>query len=128
MWAIRAVLIVALVVVVVAFAFYNLGSNQVVDVDLIWVRYLHVPLITVVFWSFVAGMLVSVVLSISMYIRQALQIRSARKRIKALEAEVAVLRNRPIEESADLLKGADLLAGKDSAALSSGDFITGELR
>ena len=54
-----------------------------------------------------AGMLVSLVMFISIYVRLSVQVRSAAKRINALEGEVAVLRNRPIEESADFLKGAD---------------------
>ena len=107
MWAIRAILIVALVLVVVAFAYYNLNENQVVDIDLVWAQYVQVPLFTVVFWAFVAGLMVSLFVSISTYIKQSILIRTGRKRILALESEVAVLRNRPIEESADLLKGAD---------------------
>ena len=103
MWALRAILIVAVVVCVIAFAFYNTSQNQAVDVNLIWVKYVGVPLITVVFWAFVAGMVVSLFLFISVYIRQGVLIRGGRRQIKALETEVTVLRNRPIEESADLL-------------------------
>jgi hypothetical protein len=44
------------------------------------------------------------------YIRQSVQLHSVRRRVRALEGEVTILRNRPIEESADLLKGADLKA------------------
>ena len=107
MWAVRAIIIALLVIVVVAFAYFNFNPSQKVDVNLIYVKYLEVPLVTVVFWSFVAGVLVSLVLFISVYVRLSVQMRSASKRIQALEGEVAVLRNRPIEESADLLKGAD---------------------
>lgn len=107
MWAIRAILIALLVIIVVAFAYFNFNPAQKVDVDLIYVKYLDVPLVTVVFWSFVAGVLVSLVLFISVYVRLTMQMRTSLKRIAALEAEVTVLRNRPIEESADLLKGAD---------------------
>ncbi|MEE8576511.1 MAG: LapA family protein [candidate division Zixibacteria bacterium] len=107
MWAVRAILAALMIIVVVAFAYFNLSPSQTVDVNLIYVKYLGVPLVTVVFWSFVAGMVVSLILFISVYIRLSVQIRSSTKRINALEGEVAVLRNRPIEESADLLKGAD---------------------
>lgn len=107
MWAVRAILIALVVIAVVAFAYFNFGPTQKVDVNLIYVKYLDVPLVTVVFWSFVAGMLVSLVMFISVYVRLSVQVRSAAKRIVALEGEVAVLRNRPIEESADFLKGAD---------------------
>jgi hypothetical protein len=61
----------------------------------------------VVFWSFVAGMILSLILFILIYVRQAVQIRGLQKVIRSLENEVTVLRNRPIEESADLLKGQD---------------------
>jgi uncharacterized integral membrane protein len=107
MWAVRAVIVALLVIMVVAFAYFNFSPSQKVDVNLIYVKYLDVPLVTVVFWSFVAGVLVSLILFISVYIRLSVQMRAAAKRISALEGEVAVLRNRPIEESADLLKGAD---------------------
>jgi len=103
MWAIRAILIAIVVIAVVAFASYNVGTTQTVDVNLIWMSYLSVPLVTVVFWAFTAGVLVSLVLFISVYIKQSLQIRSLRTGVRALETEVTALRNRPIEESADLL-------------------------
>ncbi len=104
MWVLRAILIALLVVIVVAFALHNVGVGQEVSVNLIWVKYVDVPLITVVFWSFAAGVVVSLLVFISVYIKLSVQLRSARKQIRALEGEVTVLRNRPIEESADLLK------------------------
>ncbi len=103
MWAIRAILIVAVVLCVVAFAYYNMSAEQTVDVNLIWAKYLGVPLVTVVFWSFVAGAIVSLFVMLTVLIRQSVQIRSARRQIRALEGEVMVLRNRPLDESADLI-------------------------
>jgi uncharacterized integral membrane protein len=105
MWAVRAILIVALVLCVVAFAYYNGDSEQNVRVNLIWAKYVDVPLITVVFWSFVPGVLVSLFVFMSVFIKQSVQLRAARREIKALEGEVTALRNRPIEESADLVSG-----------------------
>ncbi len=107
MWAVRAILIALIIIVVVAFAYFNFSPSQKVDVDLIYVKFLEVPLVTVVFWSFVAGMLVSLIYFISVYFKLSIQLRTAHKKINALEGEVTVLRNRPIEESVDLLKGAD---------------------
>ena len=109
MWALRAVLIAVLIIVVVAFAYNNFGENQTVDVKLkpFYHDYAGVPLVTVVFWAFVAGTLLSLLLFITTYIKLSVQSHSLRKRIKSLEGEVAILRNRPIEESADLLQGAD---------------------
>ncbi len=104
MWVIRAILIAIIVIAVIAFASFNLNTNQLVDVNLIYVKYVEVPLVTVVFWSFVAGMLVSLVLFISVYIKLTVQLRIANKRNSTLESEVSILRNRPIEESANLIK------------------------
>lgn len=106
MWVLRAILITLVVVAVVAFAMYNAGSGQAVSVNLIWAKYVDVPLITVVFWSFTAGVVVSLVIFISVWIKLSVQLRSTKKQVRALEGEVTVLRNRPIEESADLLKGS----------------------
>ncbi len=109
MWAIRAVLIFFVIIVVVAFAYNNSGQNQVVDVflDPLYHDFVDVPLVTVVFWAFMAGVILSVLFFITSYVKQMVQMSNARKRVKALESELAILRNRPIEESASLLRGAD---------------------
>ena len=109
MWVVRAILVLLLILLVVAFAYNNFGADQTVDVKLqpILPNYVDVPLVTVVFWSFVAGAILATLLFVSMYIKQSVLVHSSRKRIKALEGEVTILRNRPIEESVDLLKGAD---------------------
>ncbi len=118
MWALRAVLIAMLIVVVVAFAYNNFGVDQTVDVNLkpFYHNYADVPLVTVVFWAFVAGTVLSLLLFITTYIKLSVQGHTLRKRIKSLEGEVAILRNRPIEESADLLKGADQKSGDIESA------------
>lgn len=109
MWVVRAILIVAILILMVGFMFNNYGPDQTVDVHLrpVLNDYADVPLLTVVFWSFVAGVVVSLLLFITMYVKQTVDGHAARKRIRALESEVAILRNRPIEESVDLLRGAD---------------------
>jgi uncharacterized integral membrane protein len=106
MWVVRAILIASIIVAVVAFAMYNVGAGQTVSVNFIWVRYVDVPLITVVFWSFVVGVVVAALLFVSGYIKLSAQLRAARRQTRALEHEVTVLRNRPIEESADLIKNS----------------------
>jgi len=121
MWVLRAILVALVVVCVVAFALYNVGSGQVVTVDLIWVKFVEVPLITVVFWSFAAGVLVSLLLFISVYIKLSVQLRAARKQARALEGEVTVLRNRPIEESADLLMRSEKQEEKANSPFGTGD-------
>ena len=109
MWVIRTILVLLLLLLVVAFAYNNFGADQKVDVKLqpLLPDYVDVPLVTIVFWSFFAGAILSMVLFVLIYIKQSVEAHSARRRIRALEDEVAILRNRPIEESADLLKGVD---------------------
>jgi len=109
MWVVRTILVLLLLLLVVAFAFNNTSPDQNVAVRLqpLFPNYVDVPLITVVFWSFVVGALLCLVLFVSMYVKLSIQTHSARKRIRSLESEVAILRNRPIEESAELLRGAD---------------------
>ena len=104
MWVIRAVLIAILLIAVVGFAYYNFNPAKTVDIDLIYTQYINVPLVTVVFWAFVAGVLVSLILFVSTYIKMSVQLRNTQKNILSLESEIAVLRNRPIEESAKFIK------------------------
>lgn len=120
MWAVRAIVVLLLILVVVAFAYNNFGEDQVVDVKLqpFYSNYVDVPLVTVVFWSFVAGSLLSLLLFITVYIKQSVTLHAAKRRVKALESEVTILRNRPIEESADLLKGVDKRQGAIDSPLS----------
>lgn len=109
MWVVRAVLIVAILILIVGFVFNNNSPDQTVDIHLrpVLGDYADVPLLTVVFWAFLGGVLVSLLLFITMYVKQTVDGHAARKRIRALESEVAILRNRPIEESVELLRGAD---------------------
>jgi len=109
MWVVRTVLVLLLLLAVVGVAYNNFGANQIVDVRLepLLPNYMDVPLVTVVFWSLVTGAVLSLFLFVSIFIKQSVQVHSARKRIKQLESEVTILRNRPIEESAELIKGAD---------------------
>lgn len=120
MWALRALLIALVFVAAVAFAYSNVGI--VVDVNLqpIYADLVDVPLITVVGWALGIGLFLALLMFISTYIKLSVLIRAARKRIKALETEVAILRNRPIEESADLLKGADGDSDDQRSAFSEG--------
>ncbi len=103
MWVVRSILILIVIAIVVGFALYNSGPDQTVDLNLIWAQRYNVPIITVVFWTFMLGAVVSWLLFISVYLKQSNQIREANKRIKGLQTEVTALRNRPIEETKDLL-------------------------
>jgi uncharacterized membrane protein YciS (DUF1049 family) len=110
MRAVRAVLVLVLILLLVAFLYNNhFGVDQKVDVRLepLMANRVGVPLVTVVFWAFAGGAVLSMLLFVSIYVKQSVQAHTNKRRIKALESEVAILRNRPIEESAELLKGAD---------------------
>jgi len=109
MWIVRTVLVLLLLLLVVGFAYNNIGPDQRVIVHLqpLFSADYDVALTVVVFWSLVAGAILSMLLFVSMYLKLSVQAHSARKRIRALESEVTILRNRPIEESAELLVGAD---------------------
>ncbi|MFH2049687.1 MAG: lipopolysaccharide assembly protein LapA domain-containing protein [bacterium] len=102
MWALRAILVAIIVIAIVAFALFNVELEQRVDVKL-WKTFYQVSLVEVIFWSFVSGLVLSLIIFISVYIRMAVNLRTVKKQIRALESEVTVLRNRPIEESAELL-------------------------
>ncbi len=103
MWVFRSVLILLVIAIIVGFALYNSGPDQTVNVNLIYAQRMDVPVITVVFWSFILGALIAWLLFISIYLKQTNQLRDANKSIKGLISEVTALRNRPIEESKDLL-------------------------
>ncbi len=109
MRAILVVLTVVLIVCFLAFVVYNAGERVNVNKQPFAQGQFHnVALAEVVFWAFVGGVILSLLVFVMIYIRQSVQLRASRKRIRALEGEVTILRNRPIEESAELLKGADL--------------------
>ena len=108
MRAVLVVLVIVLIVCFLAFVVYNAGQR--VDVSkqpFAQGQFHNVALAEVAFWAFVGGAVLSLLVFVTVYIRQSVQLRSAKKRIRALEGEVTILRNRPIEESAELMKGAD---------------------
>ena len=107
MWAVRAIGIFLAIALVVGFVVYNYSMDQRVAVNLYWKQYENVPLLVVIFWSFLAGMALSLVLFVGVYLRQLTQISSARKAVKGLNEEVSALRNRPIEESRDMFGDED---------------------
>jgi len=121
MWAFRAIIVAVIVVAIVAFAIHNIGQYQKVDVDLIWKEFRGVALVEVVFWAFAAGVVVSLAIFISVYVRLTVNLRSVRRHMRALESEVAVLRNRPIEESAELLTEDDSGSKRPDSPFSAGE-------
>ncbi|HUV30224.1 MAG TPA: hypothetical protein VMY05_03915 [Acidobacteriota bacterium] len=108
MRAVIVVLVVVLIVCFLGFVVYNASERVNINKQPFAQGTFHnVALAEVVFWALAAGVVLSTLVFLLIYIRQSVQLHSSRKRVRALESEVTLLRNRPIEESAELLKGAD---------------------
>ena len=108
MRAVLVILAIVLIICFLAFVVYNAGERvEIHKQPFAKGTYHDVALAEVVFWSLVAGVLLAMLLFMVIYVRQSMHLRASRKRIRALESEVTILRNRPIEESAGLLEGAD---------------------
>ncbi len=99
MWVIRALLIVALVAIILGFSVYN--ADERVAVNIFETKYVNVPLIIVAYWAFIFGMLVSFVLFVTIYFRQAGEIRRHKRMAEGLASEITALRNRRIDEASD---------------------------
>ncbi|MEZ5359063.1 MAG: LapA family protein [Candidatus Zixiibacteriota bacterium] len=107
MWLLRAIIGVLIFVILLGFFVYN--AEQRVSVHIMTTLYHDVPLIVVVFWSFVFGLLTSFLLSITVYFKQASDIRRLKRSAENLNSEITALRNRPIEEAEDKF----ILPGKE---------------
>lgn len=95
----RAFLILVVLAIIIGFSVYNAGPR--VDVDLIRAQY-NVPLVVVVYWSFLAGMLVAFLLAISYILKIQSDRRMDRLAKRRLEMEISALRNRTIEKLEEL--------------------------
>jgi len=90
----RAFLVLIVLAVIIGFSVYNAGPR--VDVDLVKAQY-NVPLVVVVYWSFLAGMLVAFLLAVSYVLKIQADRRLDRVAKRRLEMEISALRNRTIE-------------------------------
>ncbi len=99
MWVFRALLIVVFIAVLLWFSVYNAGER--VTIRLLSTPYYGVPLIYVAYWAFLFGMLVSFLLFVTVYFRQAGEIRRQKRLNESLGSEISALRNRPIEDTND---------------------------
>lgn len=110
MWLVRLLLSLALVGLVILFGLGNNYPHQKVDVNLqpLYYNYTQVPLLTVVAISVIAGLLIATIMFALVYLRQSVQLRTHEKNIRALEQEISILRNRPVEESATSLRTLQL--------------------
>jgi uncharacterized integral membrane protein len=96
MWAVRYLLILALLVVVLGFAVLN--SSQKVSIFMPDREIPAVPLTLIILCAFCVGILVSFVLTIAQSLKMSAEMRSSRKRVQHLEMELAALRNRSLED------------------------------
>ncbi len=97
MWVVRIILLLIVLAVVIGFSVYNSGP-KIRTIDLIWLQYYDVPMVIVVYWSMLAGMVVAMFLGLTYVFRLHSDLRAERRGRKRLEAEMASYRNRTIEE------------------------------
>ncbi|MEW5876306.1 MAG: LapA family protein [Candidatus Zixiibacteriota bacterium] len=95
MGIIRSILILIVLAIIIGFSVYN--AEPRVTVDLIRWKY-EVPLVVVVYWSFLAGMLAAFILGLAYVLKVQSDRRNERRDRRRLEMEISALRNRTIEE------------------------------
>jgi len=99
MGMLRTILILIVVAIVIGFSIYN--AEPRVDVDLVRWQY-NVPLVVVVYWSFLAGMIASLILGLTYMLKLQADRRAERREKRRLESELAALRNRTIGDLDEL--------------------------
>ncbi|MCJ7508644.1 MAG: LapA family protein [candidate division Zixibacteria bacterium] len=97
MWIIKYLLIIILIGLLVGFVVYN--SSQQVTIDFFGKQYLEVRMISVIFFSFLIGMLVTFVLVVFFVMRTQAELRNQRRDNKKLLEEITALRNMPLEDT-----------------------------
>lgn len=110
MWLIRILLSLLLVGAIILFGLGNNYPNQRVDINLqpVYYNYTQVPVLTVVAIAVVVGIIIATIMFAMTYLRQSSLLRGHEKTIRALEQEISILRNRPVEESAVSLRTLQL--------------------
>jgi len=109
MWVVRALLVVVLIIVILAFSVYN--AQERVTVTSPTTRYINVPLIYIAFWAFLFGLVISFLLFVTIYFKQAAELRRQKRITESLTHEIAALRNRTIQESGESF----ISSGKDDS-------------
>ncbi len=97
MWVVRIILLLIVLAVVVGFSVYNSGP-KIRTVDLVWHKYYDVPMVVIVYWAMLVGMVAAAFLGLTYVFRLHADLRAERRSRKRLEAEMASYRNRTIEE------------------------------
>jgi len=101
MWVIRIIILLVVFAIALGFAIYN-APYRIAKIDVIWVSYSNVSMVVVVYWAFLAGMVVAAFLALTYVIKVHSNLRAERRSRKRLEAEVATLRNRTLEDLDEL--------------------------
>ncbi len=109
MWVFRALLAIVLIAVLLGFSVYN--AQERVAVSILNTRYINVPLIYIAYWAFLFGMVISFLLFVTIYFKQAAELRRQKRIADSLTHEIAALRNRTIQESGETF----LQSGKENS-------------
>lgn len=96
MWMLKWLGIAALLIVLLGFSMLNLG--QMVDIDLFFWRFRDLPLILVIFESFIGGMLVWFLIAFVNEMKLRSELRMTRKNRDELQRELRTMRNQPFDE------------------------------
>lgn len=100
MWVFRTLLVVILIAVILGFSVYNV--QECVTVSILDMRYIeNVPMIYIAYWAFLFGMVISFLLFVTIFFKQAGELRRQKRIADSLTQEIAALRNRTIQESGD---------------------------
>jgi uncharacterized integral membrane protein len=93
---IRAVVLVAIMLIAMAFAFLN--NEQVVDVKLHWGEFVDAPMAWVVFVAFLLGAVIGFALALTKLIELQGRLHDLKRSQSRVSAELTALRNLPLEE------------------------------
>jgi len=96
MWMLKWLGVALLLILLLGFSMMNL--DQFVDIDLFFWQFQEVPLILVVFESFVGGMLVWFIIAFVNELKLRGQLRSLSRDRDEVHEELQALRNQPLEE------------------------------
>ena len=91
-------------VALIAFVLLNAHLDQRVAIDLYWRKFENARLLVALFFAFLSGCGFTLAFVAGGYFRKIAQLSAARRTIRGLQTEVAALRNRSLDEAADLFE------------------------
>jgi uncharacterized membrane protein len=111
---IAAIALLVIVIALVAFSYYNMGQS--VDVRLLWFRTFYgMDLNLALLGAFVLGVALTLLYCLYYFVDLGLNVRRLKKRNRALESELAAIRNLPIEEALGCAGLGEETEGKEVA-------------